>query len=241
MDARTHANHLKVACANCNLRELCMPVGLSPTDMTRVEEIVSSRRKVVRGDNLFQYGEKFKALYAIRSGFFKTSFVSPDGREQVTGFQMAGEIMGLDGIVNDHHTCDAIALEDAEVCVMDFNRIEDLSREITGLQHHVHKILSREIVRDHTVMHLLGSMRAEERLATFLLNLVQRLHVRGFSSTELVLRMTREDIGSYLGMKIETVSRTLAKFVEDEIVEVKLRHLRILNTDALKQRAGLSC
>jgi len=148
---------------------------------------------------------------------------------------MAGEIMGLDGIVSDFHSCDAIALEDAEVCVMPFDKIESLSREVTSLQHHVHKIMSREIVREHGVMLLLGSMRAEERLAAFLLNLVQRLHARGFSQTELVLRMTREEIGSYLGLKLETVSRTFSKFVEEGIVEVKQRHVRIVNSDALQQ------
>jgi CRP-like cAMP-binding protein len=123
----------------------------------------------------------FNALYAIRTGFFKTCVATEDGRDQVTGFQMAGEIIGLDGIVNDRHTCDAVALEDAEVCVMPYDRIEELSREVPALQHHVHKIMSREIVREHGVMLLLGSMRAEERLAAFLLNLVQRLHARGFS------------------------------------------------------------
>jgi CRP/FNR family transcriptional regulator len=147
---------------------------------------------------------------------------------------MAGEIIGLDGIVNDAHTCDAVALEDAEVCIMPFDRIEELSREVKGLQRHVHKVMSREIVRENSVMLLLGSMRAEERLAAFLLNLVQRLHARGFSQSELVLRMTREEIGSYLGLKLETVSRTFSKFVEDGIVEVKQRHVRIINADALK-------
>lgn len=116
---------------------------------------------------------------------------------------------------------------------MPFDRIEDLSREINGLQRHVHKIMSREIVREHGVMLLLGSMRAEERLAAFLLNLVQRLHARGFSQSELILRMTREEIGSYLGLKLETVSRTFSKFVEDGMVEVKQRHVRILDTEAL--------
>ena len=148
---------------------------------------------------------------------------------------MAGEIIGLDGIVNDQHSCDAIALEDAEVCVMPFDRIEEISREVTALQHHVHNIMSREIVREHGVMLLLGSMRAEERLAAFLLNLVQRLHSRGFSQSELVLRMTREEIGSYLGLKLETVSRTFSKFVDDGIVEVKQRHVKILNVEALQR------
>jgi CRP/FNR family transcriptional regulator len=209
-------------------------MGLNDVEMERLDEIVTTRRKIARGENLFRNGEKFNALYAIRTGFFKTCVSSEDGRDQVTGFQMAGEIIGLDGIVSDHHTCDAVALEDAEVCVMTFDRIEELSREINALQRHVHKIMSREIVREHGVMLLLGSMRAEERLAAFLLNLVQRLHARGFSQSELILRMTREEIGSYLGLKLETVSRTFSKFAEDGIIEVKQRHVRILNTDALK-------
>ena len=225
---------IKVACSSCNLRELCMPVNLSEADMQRIEQVVAKRRKVAKGDHLFHNGEKFTALYAIRTGFFKTCVASEDGRDQVTGFQMAGEVIGLDGIVSDHHTCDAVALEDAEVCVMPFEQIEELSREVSALQHHVHKIMSREIVREHGVMLMLGSMRAEERLAAFLLNLVQRLHARGFSQSELVLRMTREEIGSYLGLKLETVSRTFSKFADEQIIEVKQRHVRILNTDALK-------
>ncbi len=211
-----------------------MPLGLNESEMERVDEVVATRRKVARGENLFRNGDKFNALFAIRTGFFKTRISAEDGRDQVTGFQMAGEIIGLDGIVSDHHTCDAVALEDAEVCVMPFDRTEELSREITSLQRHVHKIMSREIVRENGVMLLLGSMRAEERLAAFLLNLVQRLHARGFSQSELVLRMTREEIGSYLGLKLETVSRTFSKFVDDGIVEVKQRHVRILNPDGLK-------
>jgi CRP/FNR family transcriptional regulator, anaerobic regulatory protein len=230
-----NADTIKVACSNCNLRELCMPVGLQPQELQRIDDIVATRRKVRRKETLFASGERFTALYAIRTGVFKTQVTAEDGREQVTGFQMAGEIMGLDGIVNDHHTCDAVALEDAEVCVMPFERIEELSREVTALQRHVHQIMSREIVREHGVMLLLSSMRAEERLAAFLLNLLQRLHARGFSASELVLRMTREEIGSYLGLKLETVSRTMSKFAEDGLVEVNQRHVRILDADALRR------
>lgn len=225
---------IKVACSSCNLRELCLPVGLDTDEMRKIDELVATRRMIKRGASLFHAGEKFTSLYAIRSGFFKTCVTTQDGRDQVTGFQMAGEIIGLDGIVNDVHTCDAIALEDAEACVMPFDRIEEISREVTSLQHHVHKIMSREIVRDHGVMLLLGSMRAEERLAAFLLNLVQRLQARGFSKSDLVLRMTREEIGSYLGMKLETVSRSFSKFAEDRIIEVKQRNIHILDADALR-------
>jgi len=232
---RMNPTTIRVACSNCNMRELCMPVGLNTDELDRIDELVATRRKIKRGGVLFRNGDKFSALYAIRTGFFKTCVTTDDGRDQVTGFQMAGEIIGLDGIVQDQHTCDAVALEDAEVCVMPYDKIEDISRDVKALQHHVHKIMSREIVREHGVMLLLGSMRAEERLAAFLLNLVQRLHARGFSQSELVLRMTREEIGSYLGLKLETVSRTFSKFVEDGIIEVKQRYVRILSPDALKQ------
>jgi CRP/FNR family transcriptional regulator, anaerobic regulatory protein len=231
MDAHT----IKVACSSCNLRELCLPMGLNADEMVKLDRVISTRKRIKRGAALFNVGDKFTALYAVRSGFFKTCVTTADGRDQVTGFQMTGEIIGMDGIVSDHHSCDAVALEDAEVCIMPFDQVEALSREFTTLQHHVHKILSREIVRDHSVMLLLGSMRAEERLAAFLLNLVQRLHARGFSQSEFVLRMTREEIGSYLGMKLETVSRTFSKFAEDDIIDVKQRHVHIKNVDALRQ------
>jgi CRP/FNR family transcriptional regulator len=224
---------IQVACSNCNLRELCMPVGLSDGELGKLDDLVATRRKLKRSAALFANGDRFTGLYAIRTGFFKTSVATEDGRDQVTGFQMAGEIIGLDGIVGDRHTCDAIALEDAEVCVIPYDRIEELSRQVPALQTHVHKIMSREIVREHGVLLLLGSMRAEERLAAFLLNLIQRLHARGFSQTELVLRMTREEIGSYLGLKLETVSRTFSKFVDDGIVQVKQRHVQILDVQAL--------
>lgn len=226
---------LKVACSNCNLRELCMPIGLTTEELRKLDDVVATRRKIGQGEALYRSGDNFTSLYAIRTGFFKTCVSSSDGREQVTGFQMAGEIIGLDGITSDRHNCNAIALEDAEVCVMPFADVEEISREFPVLQRHVHKIMSREIVRDQGVMLLLGNMRAEERLAAFLLNLVQRLNARGFSRSEVILRMTREEIGSYLGMKLETVSRTFSKFSEEGIIEVKQRWVKILKPDALKQ------
>lgn len=225
---------IKVACSSCNLRELCLPVGLSEEEMVKLDNVISTRRRVKRGSALFNAGDPFTSLYAVRSGFFKTSVTTSDGRDQVTGFQMTGEVLGMDGIVQDKHSCAAIALEDAEVCVLPFDKIESLSREFSALQHHVHKIMSREIVRDHGVMLLLGSMRAEERLAAFLLNLVQRLHARGFSQSELILRMTREEIGSYLGMKLETVSRTFSKFMDEGIIDVKQRYVHIKDTQGLE-------
>ena len=233
MSTHTSVPAMKTLCSTCSLRELCMPVGLLPDEFEQLDAVVRQSRRLKKGEYLFRTGEQFTSLFAVRTGFFKTTVAIEDGRDQVTGFQMAGEIIGLDGIVGDRHSCDAIALEDAEVCVMPYDRIEDLSRKVPALQSHVHKIMSREIVREHGVMLLLGSMRAEERLAAFLLNLVQRLHARGFSQSELVLRMTREEIGSYLGLKLETVSRTFSKFADENVIEVKQRHVRILDTQAL--------
>jgi CRP/FNR family transcriptional regulator len=225
----------KVACSSCNLRELCLPMGLSQPQMAQLDALVATRKSLKRGEVLFHAGDPFRSLYAVRTGFFKTCVSAEDGRDQVTGFQMAGELLGLDGISTDQHACDAIALEDSQVCVIPYADLEELSREFTDLQHQFHKIMSREIVRDQGVMLLLGSMRAEERLAAFLLNLTQRLHSRGFSASALVLRMTREEIGSYLGLKLETVSRTFSKFQEDGILEVKQRDIRILDIESLRK------
>ena len=224
----------KVACSSCNLRELCLPVGMSNDQLDQLDTMVATRRTVARGDTLFRAGDAFQSLYAVRTGFFKTRLSSEDGRDQVTGFQMAGELLGLDGISTDNHTCDAVALEDSQVCVIPYSQLEGLSREFSELQHQFHKIMSREIVRDHGVMLLLGSMRAEERLAAFLLNLTQRLRARGFSGSSLILRMTREEIGSFLGLKLETVSRAFSRFQEEGLLEVRQRQIEILNQAALQ-------
>jgi CRP/FNR family transcriptional regulator len=225
---------IKTACSNCNLRELCLPLGLDEAEIARLDELVSNRRRIKRGEHLYRAGQAFDAIYAIRSGFFKTDVIIEDGREQVTGFQMAGELLGLDGISNEQHSCNALALEDSEVCAIPFLSLEGLSREIQTLQRHFHKVMSREIVRDHGVMMLLGTMRAEERLAAFLLNLSQRFTARGFSPAEFYLRMTREEIGSYLGLKLETVSRAFSRFQDEGLISVQQKHIRILDIPGLK-------
>ncbi|MCB1908876.1 MAG: fumarate/nitrate reduction transcriptional regulator Fnr [Rhodocyclaceae bacterium] len=229
------ANGLKAACSQCNLRELCLPFGLTGEEIDRLDELVANRRKVQRQHQLYSAGAPFEAIYAIRTGSFKTDVLLEDGREQVTGFQMTGEILGLDGISAEVHSCNATALEDSEVCVIPYGRLEQLSRQVESLQHQFHKVMSREIVRDHGVMMLLGSMRAEERLAAFLLNLSKRFMARGYSPAEFHLRMTRDEIGSYLGLKLETVSRAFSKFQDEGLVAVHQKHIRILDLDGLRQ------
>lgn len=246
MNAPTFSvSHLKVACSNCNLRELCLPLGLSLNDIERLEELVATRKRVRRGESLFRAGDAFESLYAVRLGFLKSTVMSTDGREQVTGFHMAGELVGMDGIGNDKHSCDTIALEDTEVCVIPYDRIEEVATSVPALRNHFHRVMSREIVREHGVMLLLGSMHAEERLAAFLLNLSQRFESRGYSRSEFVLRMTRAEIGSFLGLKLETVSRVLSRFASEGLIDVKQKHVRIMSPDGLRsivsgQSAGLA-
>jgi CRP/FNR family transcriptional regulator len=225
---------LKLACSQCNLRELCLPFGLSEVDMGRLDSLIGGGRKLKRGQHLYRADDPFESIFAVKAGFFKTDVLTEDGREQVTGFQMAGEILGMDGISTELHTCNAVALEDSEVCLIPFAELETLSSQIRSLQRHLHKVMSREIVRDHGVMMLLGTMRAEERLAAFLLNLSQRFIARGYSATEFHLRMTREEIGSYLGLKLETVSRSFSRFQDDGLISVQQKHVRLLDVARLK-------
>ncbi len=224
----------EVTCSSCNLRELCLPGTLCAEDMARMENVVYARRRVKRGETLFNAGDEFGSVYAIRSGFFKTSLLDGEGREQVTGFFMGGELLGLDGLGSGRYNGNAIALEDSEICMLPYALVTELSREIPALQRHLHGVLAREIVRDHGVMMLLGSMRAEERLVTFLLNLSKRFVRRGYSASDFHLRMTREELGSYLGLKLETVSRLFSQFQRDGLLEVEQKHVRIVDIAGLE-------
>lgn len=232
---RPHAAQ-PVVCSRCQLREVCLPQGLTQEELEYIDErLVAARHKVPRGEKLFQAGDRFNGVFAVWTGFFKTCVASADGREQVTGFQMGGELLGLDGIGTRRHEVDAIALEDSQVCAIPYAELEVLVSEINTLQQSFHRFLSREIVRNHAVMMLLGSMHAEERLASFLLNLSHRLHARGFSASSIVLRMSREEIGSYLGLKLETVSRTFSKFQANGLLFVRHRQIQITDPVGLKQ------
>lgn len=229
---------IRTACSTCSLHELCLPAGLDPEEMERVDHLVKLRRRVKRGEYLYRAGAPLESLFAVRSGFLKSCVVYEDGREQVTAFHMMGEVVGLDAISQEKHTCDTMALEDCEMCEIPFGRLEELTRDIPSLQRHFHRMMSREIVRDHGVMLLLGSMRAEERIATFLTGLSQRFASRGYSAQEFHLRMTREEIGSYLGLTLETVSRVFSRFQDEGYIEVHNRHIRILDVARLRALVG---
>ena len=217
----------KACCSSCNLREVCLPSGIAGDDAL-LDDLVYTRKRIKRGSPLYRAADTFNSLYAIRTGFFKSRLVLEDGRDQVIGFHMAGELLGMDGIGTDRHTADTIALEDSEVCVIPYARLQQ-----PEFQRSLHRVMSRELVRDQNAMMLLGTLRAEERLAAFLLNLSQRFRARGYSQTEFHLRMTRDEIGSYLGLSLETVSRLFSKFQLEGLIAVQQKHVQIRNIGAL--------
>ena len=224
---------LKTLCSNCHLRDICLPCGLGGSDVQRLDGLLFGRRRIRPGETLYRAEDRFQFIYAVRTGTFKSSLILADGREQVSGFHMAGELMGLDGVANGHHASAATALEDAEVCAIPYAHLSELSSGSAEMQLVMARLMSREIVREHSLMMLLGSMNAEERLAAFLLNLSQRMKARGYSPSEFHLRMSRAEIGSYLGMKLETVSRTFSAFQQQRLLEVDKRHIRIVDLDGL--------
>jgi CRP/FNR family transcriptional regulator len=226
---------LKTQCSTCHLKDLCLPCGLAGNDVERLDGLLFGRRKVRMGQTLYRKGDSFQFIYAVRSGTFKSALNLADGREQVTAFHMAGELMGLDGVAQGTHASASVALEDAEVCAIPYANLTELAAGNTNMQHIVGRLMAREIVREHSLMMLLGSMTAEERLAAFLLNISQRHKARGYSASEFHLRMSRAEIGSYLGMKLETVSRTFSAFQQRRLLEVDKKHVRITDMDGLQR------
>ena len=213
-------------------------MGLDEGEMNRLDAVIGLRRRVLKDERLYQMGEPFRNLYAIRFGHFKTYQNNAAGEQQITGFQMNGELLGMDAISGDRHHCDAVALEDSEVCEIPFARLEDLFGEVPTLLRHFHRIMSLEITREQNVMLLLGNMRAEQRFAVFLTNLSTRYAARGYSPTSFQLRMSREDIGNYLGLTIESVSRLLSRFKKQGWLKVEKREVTLLDPAMLKALAA---
>jgi len=219
-----------------DLREIQLLAGLTREELQRVDRcLVAERRKVPQAGVLFRTGDRFDSVYEVRTGFFKTVVNSSRGAEQVTGFQMAGELLGLEAVGTRRHALDAIALEDSLVWALRYDDLAAASREIPALQEQFHCRMSAGIASAHATMLQLGSMCAEERLASFLLDLMHRLGVRGFSPTSAQLRMSRAEIGSLLGLKPETVSRTLSKLQNAGLLQVQQRTITVTDSPGLRR------
>ncbi len=237
-DRVVNLSEIRSQCQNCSLYQLCMPMGLAEGDLNKLDKIIKRRRPVEKGEFLFRLGDNFGSLYAVRSGSMKTYTSQPNGQDQVIGMHLPGELIGLDAIANNRHACSAVALETASVCEIPFERLESLSREIPGLQHHLFRLMSDEIQHDQCHMTVLARMPVENRLASFLMNLSERYKSRGYSATEFNLSMSRSDIANMLGMAMETISRLLTNFQDQGLLKVERKHIQILNSESLQEIAA---
>jgi len=227
-------DQIKVSCGNCSLIDLCLPLGLESTEIDKLNSIIKRDRPLHAGDYLYQPGTPFKHVFVIKSGTVKTFSRRPDGAEQVFSFHLPGEIVGMEGVEERHHDYCAQALETTSVCAVPFEQLEALASELPNLQHQVFSLMSKEIYRDTNLMLLLGKSSAEERLAAFLVSLSTRYKQRGFSDKEFILSMSRQDIGNYLGLALETVSRLFTHMQEEKILKVNRKHVKILDKEKLK-------
>jgi CRP/FNR family transcriptional regulator len=225
---------LKVSCMNCSLSDLCLPHGMNNEEMVKLESIVLHHSPFQPGHHLFRSGDKSRSLFAVRSGALKSYCITEDGEEQVLGFTLPGELTGMDGLSGGTYASASVALETSSICELPFNKLEGLCNELPGLHKQMMKVMGRVITADQHMLMLLGKRTAEERLASFLLSLSTRYHQRGLSATEFNLPMSRQDIGNYLGLAIETVSRLFAHFQDKEVLQVNRRRVVITDLDRIK-------
>lgn len=229
------------SCHQCGLNALCFPYSLTYEEMDEVDEVVKRGKPLQRGDDLFTVGAEFTSLYAVRSGAIKAYNIYENGDEQVIGFFLPGEILGLDAIDTQKHVSSAKALETSAICEIPFSQVEALSSKIHNLQTHMYRILSREIREDQELQMLLGKKTAEERIGTFLLNLSLRYEQRKLSSTRFRLPMARTDIGNYLGLAVETVSRVFTRLQNNKVLKVEGKEVEILDRNYLCKIANNDC
>jgi len=227
-DVRAH-------CKSCSLLQLCLPMGLAEGDLDKLDSIIQRRKPVQKGEDLYQMGDSFKAIYAIRSGSFKTFTINAEGHEQIVGFYFPGELMGMDAISANQHICSAKALETTSVCEIPYDRLEELSMELAGLQHHFLSMMSKEIQQDQCKLMMVAKLPAEGRVANFIINLSERFQTRGYAANVFNLSMSRNDIANMLGLAVETISRILTNFQEQGVLKVERKHIEVLDIQQLRR------
>lgn len=228
---------LRQGCAQCSLQQLCLPAGISPAELNQLDEIVKRRRPVERGERLFRPGEAMHSLYVPRDGAFKTVSTNEDGEEQVIGFHLPGELIGLDALGSGSHRCEAVALTRANVCEVPFYELESVASAVPGLQHQLMRVIGQSVGRDQDHMDMLGKKQANERIALFLHGLGERFRNIGHSATDFKLPMSREDIARFLGLALETVSRGFGRLQEDGVIVVTGRHVQVTKVSELNRLA----
>jgi CRP/FNR family transcriptional regulator len=233
------AHDFQVSCGNCRLNSICLPLALESDDIEQLDAIIQRSKPLQKSQHLYREGDEFQSVYAVRSGTLKAYKTTDDGREQVTGFYFPGEILGMDGINNNSHASSAKALETVAVCEIPFSSLEKLSSLMPTLQRHFFQLMSREITEDQQLITLLSKNSADERVSALMLSISARNARRKLSSTQFRLPMSRVDIGNYLGLTVETVSRVFSRMQKMEILRVDNKEIEILNTDGLKNMANL--
>ncbi|MBK7043905.1 MAG: helix-turn-helix domain-containing protein [Rhodanobacteraceae bacterium] len=229
---------LRRSCRSCALHALCLPASISSEDLTSLDAIVRARRPLNRGDLLFASGTRFQSLFVVRSGSFKTTLEMNSGEQQVLGFHLPGEILGFDALSDDVHRCSAEALERASVCDAPFAQIDEFAANVPGLRRQLLRIASREVVKDHEHLMMMGRRQAQERLAIFLRSLSQRYRNLQRAPELLELPMSRHELANYLGLVVETVSRMFTRFEELGVLRVNRKQIRIVNFARLDELAG---
>lgn len=227
-----------ISCASCRLNELCLPIALNKTEIHQLDEIVERNRPYKKGDHLYRQNDQFKSVYAVRAGSFKSYVLSDNGQGRVTGFYLPGEIIGMDGIASQHYANSIQALEHSSICEIPFSQLEKLSHQLPNLQHHFFAIMGNEIAKDQQIHTLLCSYTAEERTASFLLGLSSRYARVGLSPARFLLPMTRSDIGEYLGLTVETVSRIFTGLQRKGLITVNNREIEIIDIENLRKLIG---
>ncbi len=225
-------NRLREACSRCSLQDLCLPLGVSAADLEMLDCLVKALGPLHRGDHLFRQGNQFSSLYAVRAGCIKSYINDESGEEQVLGFHLPGELIGMDAINRGAHQCSALALDTAMVCCLPFDELSRLTREVPSLQQQLFRLMSRDLETSHA---LSGNHSVEERMAAFLLGFGERMQARGFSANHFVLPMSRQDIASYLRLAPETVSRTLTRFTSQDLIAISRREIRLVNRPVLER------
>jgi CRP/FNR family transcriptional regulator len=225
-------------CQTCALNALCLPLSLNDNDMDRLDDIIRRGRPIQKGTLLFQQGEPFQSVYAVRTGALKTYTIAASGEEQITGFHLASEIIGLSGYDSGTYPLTAKALETTTVCEIPISQLDQLSDELPDLRRQLMRNMSGEIRHDQNMMMLLSKKNAEERIASFLVDISERFVRRGFSHTQYRLSMSRVDISNYLGLAVETVSRVFTRFQKNELIATQGKEITLLDAKTLYQMAG---
>ncbi|WP_395343259.1 fumarate/nitrate reduction transcriptional regulator Fnr [Ningiella sp. W23] len=227
---------LSIHCETCSFSHLCLPVSLNKSELESLDDIIERKRPLHKHDKLVSSGQAFHSLYAVRSGSFKSYVSDKDGVEQIVGFHFPGDIIGFDALKDQTHQSYSQALETAMVCELPYETLDKVSEKYPKLRQQIMKFMSAEIKHDHDLMMLLSKRSAEERLLHFISHLSQRFDERGYSAKQFNLSMTRNEIGNYLGLTVETISRLLTRFQKENLIKVDGKLITIVDFDGLKQR-----